>query len=112
MRWIVQRIDAGYPVITSNRTTSSGHVILVIGFEVGTGDAWTGDAARATPAATRFLCHDPGGRYLAGTAWHQNRFDGAMSLAGGGESGPGKNVQYTIAEIRRGEGAWSVLSAQ
>jgi len=112
VRWLVQRIEAGYPVITSNRTTAAGHVILVIGFQVGLGDVWSGDAARATPLATRFLCHDPGGRYQRGTSWHQRRFDGASSLAGGGEDGPGKSVEYTIDQIRRGQGEWSVLSCQ
>lgn len=83
VRWVAQRIQGGYPVITSNRTTQAGHVILVIGYE--------GDADRATPGAARFLCHDPGGHYPTGTAWRARRFEGGMSLAGGGEDGPGKS---------------------
>jgi len=92
-RIVATSIDSGSPVLAStNHARTSGHIILVIGYEP------------LTPAdGAEFICHDPYGRFdpsLGSRLWGRRRFEGGMSIPGG-ERGPGQAVHYSIDGIRR-----------
>ena len=51
-----------------------------------------------------FICHDPYGKFdpqLHSKVFGKRRYEGGMSLANGGEHGPGKAVIYDYDGIRR-----------
>jgi hypothetical protein len=96
MSYVVDRIDAGFPVMVStNHKRTEGHIILVIGY-IG--------AEKNQCSDVKFVCHDPYGKFnpqLGSKAYGKRRFQGGYSLASGGEVGPGKGVVYDHNGIRR-----------
>jgi len=96
MRHIVSKIDLDFPVMVStNHSRTDGHIILVIGYIGHSHD---------TCSNTSFLCHDPYGKFnpkLGSKLYGKRRFEGGVSLADGGEVGPGKSVTYDYEGIRR-----------
>jgi peptidase C39-like protein len=96
MAHVVDRIDAGFPVMVStNHSNTSGHIILVVGYE---------GAEKSQCSMVKFVCHDPYGKFnpKLGSKLHgKKRFTGGSSLMGGGEVGPGKGVVYDHDGIRR-----------
>jgi len=97
IRLMVRYIDHGYPVMVStNHSRTDGHIILVIGYE-------NFDPSMSSPAV-KFVCHDPNGKFnpgLQSKLFGKRKLEGGMSLAKGGESGPGKGVRYDYDGIRR-----------
>jgi hypothetical protein len=96
MSYVVERIDAGFPVmISTNHSRTSGHIILVIGYVGAEGNQCTN---------VRFVCHDPYGKFnpqLGSKAYGRRRYDGGSSQIDGGQVGPGKGVIYDHGGIRR-----------
>src|SRR6266550_4291803 len=69
----------------------------------------------------KFVCHDPYGKFnpgLKSKLFGKRRFDTGMSLATGGEIGPGKGLRYDYDAIRRvrndkhSSGTYFLVSAQ
>lgn len=93
---VVDRIDAGFPLMVStNHSNTAGHIILVIGYS----GAQPGQCSRL-----KVLCHDPYGKFnpqLGSKLWGTRRYEGGSSLMEGGEVGPGKAVWYDHSGIRR-----------
>jgi hypothetical protein len=94
---VVAHIDKGFPVMVStNHERTDGHIILVIGYE--------GYTPGVCDPNVRFVCHDPYGKFgpqLHSKLYGKRRFEGGMSLQGGGQVGPGKAVQYDYQGIKR-----------
>ncbi len=111
---IVHYIDHGYPVMVStNHSRTDGHIILVIGYE--------NFEPAMSSRAVKFVCHDPYGKFnpgLKSKLFGKRRFDTGMSLATGGEIGPGKGLRYDYDAIRRvrhdkhSSGTYFLVSAQ
>ena len=111
---IVHYIDHGYPVMVStNHSRTDGHIILVIGYE--------NFEPSMSSRAVKFVCHDPYGKFnpgLKSKLFGKHRFDTGMSLATGGEIGPGKGLRYDYDAIRRvrndkhSSGTYFLVSAQ
>ena len=102
---ITQSIDNRMPVMVSvSHERVAGHIILVIGYE----NRWLS----ASSDDFRVVAHDPYGRFdpsLESSLYGKRRDHGAMSLALGGESGPGASVRLAIGAVgRRREYAGSV----
>lgn len=71
IRQVIKHIDYGYPVMVStNHARTSGHIILVIGYETSLGVS--------TPDV-KFICHDPYGKFdpqLLSRQYGRNRYEG------------------------------------
>jgi len=112
VEWIVQHIDAGYPVISSvSHASTPGHIILIVGYR--------DYLPRASTVDFRFVVHDPYGQFdpvLRSNLKRDKRFVGAACAATGGEIGPGQSVELGADEVgrRRGKGpiAYSLISAK
>jgi hypothetical protein len=96
MTYVVERIDAGFPVMVStNHANTAGHIILVVGYS---------GAEKNQSSAVQFVCHDPYGKFnpqLGSKLYGKQRYTGGSSLVEGGEVGPGKAVIYDHSGIRR-----------
>lgn len=96
IKHIVGRVKSEFPVMVStNHSRTDGHIILVVGYAGHSRDACS---------STSLVCHDPYGKFnpKLGSKLHGgSRFETGMSLADGGEVGPGKSVRYDYEGIRR-----------
>ena len=96
IRKVRRHIDRGYPVLVStNHVRTFGHIILVVGYL---------DSLDGNPSDIQFICHDPYGKFdpqLSSRQYGKRRYDGGLSLWGGGQEGPGKSVVYDYDGIRR-----------
>jgi hypothetical protein len=111
---VIRYIDHGYPVMVStNHSRTDGHIILVVGYE--------NFEPSTSSAGVKFVCHDPYGKFnpgLGSKLFGKHRFDTGMSLASGGEIGPGKGLRYDYDAIRRvrrdkhSSGTYFLVSAQ
>lgn len=94
---ITQSIDRRMPVMVSvSHERVAGHIILVIGYE--------NYGLNVSDEGFRLVAHDPYGRFdpsLASLLYGKRRDHGAMSLAIGGESGPGESVRLPITAVGR-----------
>jgi hypothetical protein len=108
---IVRAIDMGFPVLMSvSHSKVQGHIVLVIGY--------SGYQPFSSSADFRLVAHDPYGRFdpsLLNPSAGKKRWDGGMSLASGGENGPGSaNVlaPSSLSRRRSGDsGAYIMLHA-
>jgi hypothetical protein len=110
---IVHHIDAGFPVLVSvSHARVPGHIILVVGYE--------NYVPMASSMDFHLVAHDPYGQFdptLLSKLFGKRRFEGGMSLMGGGERGPGKNNKiplHSASRQRAGDsqrGTWYLLSA-
>jgi len=96
MAYIVNKIDAGFPVmISTNHSRTSGHIILVVGYK---------NHHPGQCSSVEFVCHDPYGKFnpqIGSKKYGKRRYNEGMSLASGGENGPGKAVTYDHQGVRR-----------
>jgi hypothetical protein len=94
---IVQAIDRDSPVLVSvSHARVKGHFILVMGYENYQPNMCGEDFA--------LVVHDPYGRFdpwLLSDLYGKKRTLGGMSLAAGGESGPGKALRLPIPNVSR-----------
>jgi len=94
---IVRHIDRNYPVIACvNHAGTTGHIILIIGYENYQPLACTADFD--------IVVHDPFGAFdpsLRSRYFGSSRWTGGASLVAGGESGPGKGVRVPIQAASR-----------
>lgn len=94
---VVASINRGYPVMVStNHDRTTGHIILIIGY--------SGYARYRSNPNIKFISHDPYGKFdpqLASQQYGKRRYEFGMSLQTGGETGPGRAVQYDYDGIRR-----------
>ena len=109
---IVRFVDGGFPVLVSvSHMNVKGHIILVTGYEDYVPNASSPDF--------KLVVHDPYGRFdpsLSSKQFGNRRWEGGMSLASGGESGPGMGVRLAIDAVGRhrasdaARGTWYLLS--
>lgn len=106
--WVIRSIDAGYPVMASvSHKRVEGHIILLVGYKDYAPDVCMA-GANFTPApatmVTRIVAHDPYGAFdphLASSFWGKERWTGGMSLVGGGQMAPGRNVELPVSQVNR-----------
>ena len=95
---IIKSIDHGFPLIAStNHSRTSGHIIMIIGYK-------NYSLVQKNYDNVEFICHDPYGKFnnsLNSKLYGKKRFDGGMSLIGGGNTGPGEGIAYSSNSIRR-----------
>ena len=96
MLYVVNKINAGFPVMVStNHSRTSGHIILVIGYK---------NHYANQSSSVEFVCHDPYGKFdpqLGSNTFGTRRYSEGRSVMEGGEVGPGKSVTYNNQGIRR-----------
>ena len=96
MAYAVNRLEAGFPLMVStNHRRTAGHIILVVGYR---------NFEKNQCRNVDFVCHDPYGKFdpsLGSRIYGKRRYSRGMSLAEGGEVGPGKGVTYDHQGIRR-----------
>ncbi len=94
---IVQFIDGGMPVLVSvSHARVAGHIVLVVGYE--------GYEARLSSPTFQLVVHDPYGRFdpsLLSQAFGKKRWEGGMSTASGGSTGPGQNCHLALTAVSR-----------
>jgi hypothetical protein len=110
---IVRYIDAGFPVLVSvSHARVPGHIILVVGYE--------NHIPMASSMDFNLVVHDPYGQFdptLLSKLFGKRRFEGGMSLMGGGERGPGQYNKLPLQSTSRQRagdsqrGTWYLLSA-
>jgi hypothetical protein len=111
---IVTFLNAGMPVLVSvSHARVDGHIILVVGYENYTPLASTPDFD--------LVVHDPYGRFdpsLLSKSYGRMRWLGGMSLADGGETGPGQSCRLKVEAVGRqatgdaSRGTYYLLSAR
>ena len=89
---IVRFIDGGVPVMVSvSHARVAGHILLVVGYE--------GYQPRMSSPGFNMVVHDPYGRFdptLLSRSYGRRRWEGGMSLAAGGQRGPGQYVRLPV----------------
>jgi hypothetical protein len=111
---IVSFIDSGQPVLMAvSHARVPGHIVLVVGYENYLPFQSTPDFA--------LLVHDPYGSFdptLLSKLYGAKRWQGGMSLAGGGEMAPGRNCRVPLTSVSRqragdaARGTYYLLSAR
>jgi hypothetical protein len=99
-------IDEGYPVMVGTSNTHSGHIILVIGYEI------DDTSAPLNVSKMSFICHDPFGIYKFNIEMKKWKYikngrktdqlpneDLRRRLACGGQDGNGKSVEYDYKRV-------------
>ncbi|MFT4541994.1 MAG: hypothetical protein ACI841_001019 [Planctomycetota bacterium] len=107
-KFVIDSVRAGMPVIasTSHSNFNLSHVLLVVGYVTRSLEASPLGALPApTDSTTRFVCHDPYGRFdpsLGSKLWGKRRYDNGLCCAKRySEIGPGMFVELDIEGIRR-----------
>lgn len=94
---LISFIDGRMPVLMSvSHARVAGHIILVVGYENYVQFSSTPDF--------NLVVHDPYGRFdpsLTSKAYGKLRWLGGMSLADGGEVGPGQSLRLNLASVGR-----------
>lgn len=94
---IVQYINGGMPVLMSvSHARVAGHIVLVVGYEH--------YIPMASSADFHIVVHDPYGKFdptLLSAIYGTRRLEGGMSLAEGGQLGPGHNCRLPISSVGR-----------
>jgi hypothetical protein len=94
---IVKAVDLGFPVLVSvSHARVAGHIVLVVGYR--------DYQPNQSSAGFRWIVHDPYGQFdpsLLSSVYGRRRFTGGMSLVGGDEIGPGRNLSLEPPAISR-----------
>jgi len=94
---IVSFIDKNFPVLVSvSHANVKGHIILVIGYE--------NYFPNMSSMDFKLVVHDPYGQFdpsLKSELFGKRRWEGGMSLLGGGESAPGKGTKLGVGSVNR-----------
>ncbi|GMU93959.1 MAG: hypothetical protein AMXMBFR4_30170 [Candidatus Hydrogenedentota bacterium] len=106
--WVIRSIDAGFPVMASvSHKRVAGHIILLVGYKDYAPDMCVA-GADFTPApavmVSKIIAHDPYGAFdpsLSSAFWGEKRWHAGMSLAGGGQAGPGRGVELAVENVNR-----------
>lgn len=111
---VIRFIDGGQPVLMAvSHARVPGHIVLVVGYENYLPYQSSPDFA--------LLVHDPYGSFdpaLLSNLYGKKRWQGGMSLAGGGEIAPGRNCRLPITSLSRqragdvARGTYYLLSAR
>lgn len=104
---VTSSIDRGYPLIASvSHTRVAGHINIIVGYVRQIAANVSLDASLA-----EIIVHDPYGAFhasLGSDLYGKKRFSVGMSLVGGGEIGPGRNLVIQLGNVSRqaaGDGA-------
>lgn len=95
-RKLVEYINSGSPVLMAVSHTVDGHIMLAIGYE--------NYVAGVSSEDFHVIMHDPYGAFhptLHSKNYGKDRFVGGMSLASGGEIGPGQSCRLPITAASR-----------
>ncbi len=97
---ITNSIDRGYPLIASvSHSRVAGHINIIVGY-------MRAPAINMSfnHASSEVIIHDPYGAFhqsLNSDLHGKKRFDVGMSLLGGGEIGPGRNLVIQLGNVSR-----------
>lgn len=97
IEYVVASIDAAYPVLASvSHENVKGHIVLIVGY--------VDYLPHMSTEGQAIVVHDPYGAFdpsLGSKLWGKRRGEGGMSLVGGGESAPGRNVSLPMSSLSR-----------
>jgi hypothetical protein len=97
---VINSIDNGFPLIASvSHVRVKGHINIIVGYVRERHVNQSFDAAEC-----KVIVHDPYGAFhpsLRSKLYGSERFSVGMSLAAGGEIGPGHNVVLRLGDVNR-----------